>query len=292
MNDDKQITQSEPAPIYLSKMAPAGVDGRVWARVLKQQLLSARPDGTEPPDEELLYFAQVSKSTGLDPVKREIYGIYRNVKQKDGTYVPKLSIQTGIDGFRATAEKSGKFAGSKEPEFEYDPEIKITVKSGDTDKLVPNKARVSVMKVIGDRVIDTTRTANWLDYYPGATADGMMWRKLPETMLSKVAEAQALRAAFPNCEGLYLAEEMQQPDEGPVAAGGIDIQKVAEQVKEAKTLESLMEIMNGLPMEQQKQLMELAQAKATELADKAEKPAKKPAKKPARKVVQNDNPKE
>lgn len=261
---DKELTTTGQEPVYLSQMAPAGVDGRVWARVLKQQLLSARSDGKEPSDEDLLYFAQVSKSTGLDPVKREIYGIYRNVKQKDGTYQPKLSIQTGIDGFRSTAEKSGKFAGSKEPEFEYNEDLKISVKFGDADKIVPNRSRVSVMKVVGDRVIDTTRAANWVDYYPGNTNDGMMWRKLPETMLSKVAEAQALRAAFPNCEGLYLAEEFHQPDEPQEK--GTDMQKIVEEVKAAKSLDELMALLHGLSLEQQRQIMELSNARAQELA--------------------------
>ena len=251
-------------PIYISNMAPKGVDGRVWAKVLKEQLLASK-DG-EPTDEELLYFAQVCQSTGLDPTKREIYGIYRNVKQKDGSYKQRLSIQTGIDGFRRTAEESGKYAGSKEPEFIYDPNIVIGVNVDGTTKTVPNTAKVTVMKLMGDRIIETTRTANWPDYYPG-DGQGAMWRKLPETMLAKVAEAQALRVAFPNCAQLYLSEEMQQAETMPEVSG-IDMNKVAEQVSNAQTTDELMSLINGLSIEQQKQIMTLANAKAQELIAK------------------------
>lgn len=261
---ENKLTTTKQEPIYLAKMAPAGVDGRVWARVLKDQLLSSK-DG-EVTDEELLYFAQVAQSTQLDPTKREIYGIYRNVKDKNGNYKPKLSIQTGIDGFRVAAERSGKFGGSKEPEFFYDPEVKITVTQAGTVKTVPNRATVTVMKVVGDRVLDTTRAANWADFYPG-DKEGMMWRKMPEVMLAKVAEAQALRAAFPNCAQLYLEEEMVQADAG--VETGTDMNKVAEAIKKAESLDDLFEIINGLTIDQQKQVAELASARSKEINDAA-----------------------
>lgn len=259
---DNKLTTTNNAPIYLSKMAPAGVDGRVWARVLKQQLLSSK-DG-EVTDEELLYFAQVAQATQLDPTKREIYGIYRNVKdKKTGKYIPKLSIQTGIDGFRVAAERSGKYGGSKEPTFIYDENVKISVNFGGTPKRVPNTAKVTVLKLMGERVLETTRTANWADYYPGDT-EGMMWRKMPETMLSKVAEAQALRAAFPNCAQLYLDEEMSIADTG--VETGTDMNKVTQAIKNTKTLGELLEVINSLTVDQQKQVAELASDQSNKIA--------------------------
>lgn len=253
--NDKQVatTDKHQEPIYLSKMAPAGVDGRVWARVLKEQLLSSK--NGDVTDEELLYFAQVAQATQLDPAKREIYGIFRG---------GKLSIQTGIDGFRVAAERSGKFGGSKEPEFEYDSEVKIQVNAGGTQKVVPNKARVTVYKLIGDRVLETTRTANWADYYPG-DQQGTMWRKFPETMLAKVAEAQALRAAFPNCNQLYLPEEMQTTDADVPAA--TDMQTIAESIKKAKSLDELLDIITGLSIEQQRQVTDLAANRTKEIEE-------------------------
>lgn len=263
MAHDNKLVQSGGASFALSEMAPRGVDGRVWAKVLKDQLLSSK--GSEVTDEELLYFAQVCKSTGLDPSKREIYGIFRNNKQKDGTYKKKLSIQTAIDGFRVAAERSGQFGGSAEPEFVYDKDVMISVNDRGTSKTVPNVAKVTVKKVMKDRVIETTRTARWADYYPGEGTDGQMWRRYPEVMLAKVAEAQALRAAFPNCAELYVVEEMT---ETPDVTAGVDMAKVAEAIKNATSLDDLLSIVTGLNTEQQKQVATLASEQAAKLSEK------------------------
>lgn len=251
--------QAKPAPT-LSSLAPSGIDGRLWVNMLKQQLMSSK-DG-EPTDAELIYLATVSKSAGLDPAKKEIYAVFRNTKQKDGTWKPVMAIQTGIDGLRVTAERSGQFGGSKEPEFEYDPEYKITVTHDGTSKTVPNKARVTVLKVMKDRVLETTRTANWADFYPGDKG-GSMWRKFPEVMLAKVAEAQALRAAFPNCAQLYIEEEMQQADAPDLTT--VDETKLRDSIKNAKTTDELFEILNGLPVDVQKRATALIDARAKEL---------------------------
>lgn len=245
----------------LSSLAPNGIDGRLWVKTLKEQLMSSK-DG-EPTDAELVYFATVAKSTGLDPAKREIYAIFRNTKQKDGTWKSKMSIQTSIDGFRKVAEESGKYAGSKEPEFDYDSDIKISVNDRGTQKVVPRQARVSVIKIMGNKPYETTRTANWADYYPGEQQGGM-WRKLPETMLAKVAEAQALRAAFPNStSGLYLEEELQQA--GQDVDTGVDYEAIKTRVQNAKTYDDLMDILGDYSPEVQKQITKLVENKAKEL---------------------------
>lgn len=261
------VDEKKTKAVTLSSLAPATIDGRLWVSTLKEQLMSSK--NGEPTDAELVYFATVSKSTGLDPAKREIYAIFRNTKQKDGTYKPRMSIQTGIDGFRVAAERSGQYGGSKEPEFEYDEGAQITVNYSGTPKKVPNKAKVTVYKVFKDRVLETTRTANWADYYPGEK-EGTMWRKFPEVMLAKCAEAQALRAAFPNLGQLYLEEEMQGPD--PSEAGtSTDIEAIKASIINSKDLGQLMEILNGLPVEVQKQVTVLATERSQELLAKDEK---------------------
>lgn len=203
-------TKSEEKGLTLGSFAPSGVDSRAWVKLIQQQLFSSK--GHEPTMEEMLYYAQTCQATGLNPAKREIYAIYRKV---DG--VPKLTIQAGIDGMRMVAERSGNYGGSKEPEFTYSEENKIFVSDFGKQKLVPNTAKVTVVKVIQGHLIETTRTAQWDDYYPGDGAKGQMYRKFPEVMLAKCAEAQALRVAFPNLGKVYeeaeIAEEVVQPVE-------------------------------------------------------------------------------
>src|SRR5258708_17400413 len=55
---------------------------------------------------EMEVFAEVCRRTGLDPFSHQIYAI----KLSTG-----LSIQTGIDGFRAKAEGTGKYRGQEGP---------------------------------------------------------------------------------------------------------------------------------------------------------------------------------
>lgn len=142
-------------------------------------------------DDELNLFLYQAKKSGLDPMARQIYFVKRNGK---GT------LQTSIDGFRVVAERSGDYAGQDEPEF---------VEKG----AVLDICKVRVYKWRGDqRFLAATGVAYWKEYCPGAGQD-FMWKKMPHVMLSKVAEALALRKAFPqDLSGLYTTEEMAQVD--------------------------------------------------------------------------------
>lgn len=139
--------------------------------------------------DELNLFLYQCKRTGLDPLARQIYAIHRG---------SKMTIQTSIDGFRVIAERSGDYGGQDEPIFEE--------KDG---KLI--KATVAVYRFRGDnRYKAAVGVAYWDEYKPGQGMDSM-WNKMPHTMLSKVAEALALRKAYPqDLSGLYTNDEMQQ----------------------------------------------------------------------------------
>ena len=142
-------------------------------------------------DDELKLFLHVADKSGLDPLSRQIYFIKRS---------GKMTIQTGIDGFRAVADRTGQYVGSSDPVFEDNGKI-------------PAKATVTVNKVVGGIVGNFTATARWEEYYPGKS-QGFMWDKMPHTMLGKCAEALALRKAFPaQLSGLYTGDEMDQAGE-------------------------------------------------------------------------------
>jgi phage recombination protein Bet len=154
----------------------------------------------EATDNELELFLHVCNRTGLDPFRNQIYAIKRNSKAGS-----KMTIQTGIDGFRLIAERTGKYSPGKEPTFSYDQQGKI-------------KAATAFIKkqTVDGTWHEVSATAYWNEYvqeYNGIPSQ--FWGKMPHTMLSKVAEALALRKAFPaDFSGLYTTEEMAQADNG------------------------------------------------------------------------------
>lgn len=153
---------------------------------------------------ELSLFLYVAKKTGLDPFTKQIHFVLRKVKNKDGSYSDVGTIQTGIDGYRAIAERSGQLAG-----------IDDVVYDSEAGKY-PKKASVTVYKMMNGIRVPFTATARWDEYcqvnFKTNKPNGL-WGKMPYLMLGKCAEALALRKAFPNdLSGLYTNEEMNQAD--------------------------------------------------------------------------------
>ena len=151
-------------------------------------------------DDEMQLFISQCKRTGLDPFSRQIHA----VKRWDGREKREvMTIQTGIDGYRLIADRTGKYAGNDDPVYDRD------------DTPHPNKATVTVWKIVEDQRVPFTRSARWSEFVQ-TTKDGTVtrfWAKMPFLMLGKVAEALALRAAFPQeLSGLYTHEEMGQAD--------------------------------------------------------------------------------
>lgn len=165
-------------------------------------------------DSELKLFLYQCKRTGLDPFSRQIYFL------KMGG---KASIQSSIDGFRLIAERSGKYQGQTIPLF-----LDKTGKWHEvwTEPGYPIAAKVGVRR--SDFKEPLFGIAKWDSYVPMYNGKvGTMWAKMPDLMLAKVAEALALRKAFPNdLSGIYASEEMTQVDRAEVS--GYDTSDVAD----------------------------------------------------------------
>lgn len=154
------------------------------------------PEATQ---EELKLFLYQCQRTGLDALSRQIYCIHR--WSKGGK---KMTIQTSIDGFRVIAERSGNYGGQSEPIFAYNPEGNLV------------SCKISVYRFHNDIRFEASVGVAYLAEYCQFDKEGKvmgLWVK-PHIMLGKVAEALALRKAYPqDLSGIYTSEEMQQADE-------------------------------------------------------------------------------
>ena len=133
---------------------------------------------------EFELFLYRCRHMGLDPLKPgEIYFI------KFGGSPGVIVV--GIEGFRKRAERSGKRAGIKRGVFRNEEGkcVGAWCEVFRSDWTEPAREEVSLAEY------NTNRNN---------------WAKMPETMIKKVAEAAALRMAFPDdLGGVYIEEEME-----------------------------------------------------------------------------------
>lgn len=185
------------------------------------------PEDEQPSDADLLTFLHLCIATGLDPFRNEIYYIGRKDDRAPGGR--RFTAQTGIDGYRHIAERTGEFAGRLMTQWCGEDGEWVDVWLKPTP---PAAARVAVAR----RGIEHPfyGVATYAEFVPlqevwtGSRGnrsrvmneDGTvktkpmgLWAKMPSHMLAKCAEAQALRSAFPRqLAGLYVEEELHQAD--------------------------------------------------------------------------------
>lgn len=131
-------------------------------------------------DSEFALFAEIVKSTGLNPVTKEVWAI------KAGG---RLQLMTGINGFLRIANSHPMFDGM-EVEFEKDE-----------DRIVAATAKVYRK----DRRFPAVATAFMAEYGKPTP----IWKQMPSVMLAKCAKSLAIREAFvQELGGLYTQEEM------------------------------------------------------------------------------------
>ena len=170
--------------------------------------------------DELNVFLHNCMRTGLDPMARQIYAIKRG---------GRMCIQTGIDGFRLIAERTGKYSPGKDTEFLHNEKGQLL------------GAKVYVKKMTADGTWhDISATALLREYDAGQG----LWQRMPHVMIEKCAEARALRRAFPaDLSGLYTDEEMDQAGADTLPA--VTAQATPEPLISEETWKALDDYVNG-----------------------------------------------
>jgi phage recombination protein Bet len=206
----------------------------------KQLDLIRRTVAADCNQSEFDLFIEVSRRVGLDPFRKQIYAI---VYSKDKPDKRKMSIITGIDGFRAVAERSGKYRPDEnEPQIFYDESLKDPA----TNPLGIDRAVVTGHKFGPDGQWHPLKgVAYWSEFAPlkeiwrdnKPTGEFRLppdsnWRKMPRVMIAKCAEAQMVRKGWPEeLGGIYAPEEMDRASTDATAS------ELAEQAATEKRLE-------------------------------------------------------
>ncbi len=159
-------------------------------------------------DDEFQLFMGVCQRTGLDPFTRQLHAVKRyDFKQKREV----MAIQIGIDGFRLIAQRTGEVNGQDGPYWCGPDGVWKELWTGDGP---PYAAKMNVYRKGSDRPF--TGIAKYSQFV-AKTKDGRpnhIWQTMPDHMIAKVAEAHALRKAFPmELSGLYEAAEMREDGE-------------------------------------------------------------------------------
>lgn len=217
-------------------------------------------------NDELRLFAYACQRTGLDPFSKQIYAIKRG---------GKLTIQAGIDGLRAIAERTGQLDGSETHWCGEDgqwSDVWLSSKPPAAAKTIVHR-KGSVHPFVG--------VARFADYNAGQG----LWAKMPAAMIAKCSEALALRKAFPaDMSGVYSTDEMEQAE--VVAVTAAEPTKLPKQdssktftagkaaIAKAKTLSDLEDLQprmaarlesGEITQEQHDQLLQLMLEKETEI---------------------------
>lgn len=169
---------------------------------------------------ELWLFFTTAKRRGLDVTAGQVHAVKR-WSPKEQREV--LAIQTGIDGYRLIASRTGAYLGRVGPMWKAkgQPWVDIWEEDGPPFAakvgVVRNGAREPIWAVVKySEFLQTTKEGKPI----------AQWAKMPAHMLAKCAEAQALRVAFPQeLSGLEAEEELTVEDHAANSAYAVEMRQ-------------------------------------------------------------------
>jgi phage recombination protein Bet len=160
------------------------------------------------------------KAAGLDIMQKPIH-IVPVWDSKAGRM--RDVIMPGVGLYRTQAARSENYAGVSEPEYGPD----VTENIGGVMITYPVWCKVIVRRAMKNgNIAEFAATERWKENYATkggkekSIAPNAMWTKRPYGQISKCAEAQALRKAFPEVGSAPTADEMEDKSYGEGAIDG------------------------------------------------------------------------
>lgn len=200
-------TGLEPAKIVALAPAAPAAPPTMWTMPEDTKALMRRLYFADANEDEFTLAVIFCQRTRLDPLSGQVNFIRRFSRGGPSTVKPQVSI----DGFRLIAERTGAYAGQVGPWWCGEDGLWHEVWVD--DRRPPKAARVGVLRHGFTEPLYAV--AHWRSYVQ-KDREGRptkFWMSMPEVMLAKVAEALALRKAFPHeLGGVYSTDEMMQAD--------------------------------------------------------------------------------
>lgn len=165
-------------------------------------------------EKEFNLFMAVCVATGLNPILRQVCPV---------KYKGRMVIQVEIDGYRLQAQRSNEYRGQLGPfwcgtngewkDVWLEDEPPVAAKVGVYRESLKDPNTNEYLPTWG-----VAKFKSFAKYFPiknesgrptGKVKLGEMWESMPDVMIAKCAEAQAIRKAFPaETSSLYVKEEM------------------------------------------------------------------------------------
>lgn len=163
-------------------------------------ILGLTKTGQARPIEDLKRFMIISSQFGVNPFKNEIYATYIWNKS---TGREELTPIVSIHGLRKLARRGGKYSHTGTAEI---------TKSADGQL---ESVTVPVFGIVNGEPKEFTKYTAFYEEFVQKNKDDKpksTWAKMPIVMLTKCAEANAIRQAF-DISGIYIEEEISREDE-------------------------------------------------------------------------------
>lgn len=197
------------------------------------------------------------RAANLDPMQKPVHIVPMYDKASGGM---RDVIMPGVNSYRVNAMRSGDYVGITEPEF--GPMVDGAC-VGMAGFQFPEWCKVTVKRMLRGQIAEFTAIEYWMENYATTKkteiTPNAMWKKRPRGQISKCAEAQALRKAFPEIASAPTYEEMEGKFDSAPSPVTKDMGKV-EVVDPSINAEQLAEMLQGLESAADKGIDELGAA--------------------------------